>query len=133
MTAVVFDPEEFREAKPQFAAWSDQRLNFLFEEATLFVDNSDLSIVPYDPPRRVHRKTILFLVVCHLATLDEWAEDGRAGAVASATEGSVSVSYAQKTGDSSWWSQTPCGDSAWALLRRYAQGGYWIRGRRDER
>ena len=130
MAIVEFDPEEFRAAKPQFASMSDQRLAGVFNEACLYVANEEDSLIPYDPPKKMDRKSILFLVVCHLATLEQWAEAGQSGPVASATQGSVSVSYAQAGGPQSmaWWSQTPCGLSAWAYLSRLGLGGFYVPG-----
>jgi hypothetical protein len=128
MALVVFDPSEFKEAKPEFGELSDSRLIGLFNEACLLLDNSDDSLVSYDPPKDVTRKTIFFLLVCHLATLSQWAASGQSGPVASATEGTVSVSYSSIGGqnDDLWWNQTPCGSTAWMYLKRHALGGIYV-------
>jgi hypothetical protein len=132
MAVVVFDPAEFKAAKPQFAELTDAQLEGSFAEACLLLDNSDASPVPYDPPGKMDRKTVYFLIVCHLATLAGWSADGRSGPVASASEGSVSVSYAQLSGraDEGWWNQTPCGAAAWAILSRRVLGGFYVGRRR---
>jgi hypothetical protein len=128
MTAVAFVPDEFRQAKPQFAEMTDAQLNGFFDEACLLLDNSDNSPVPYDPPTKQNRKTIYFLIVCHLATMAKWSADGQSGPIASATEGSVNVSYAQLGGlpNTTWWNQTPCGATAWTYLSKVFLGGFYF-------
>ena len=130
---VEFNPADFRAQRPQFASMTDAELGGLFEVACLHLDNSDASPVPYDPPGSVTRRTILFLIVCHLATLSQWAAEGQAGPIASAAEGSVSVSFGavqSRPGDESWWNQTPCGSSAWAYLSKLFLGGFYVSAKR---
>jgi hypothetical protein len=124
VAVVEFDPAEIRERRPELAGLTDGRLEGLFDEACLMVGNGDDSSVPYDPPKVRDRKTILMLVVCHLATMDGWAAEGRAGPVTAAAEGSVSVSFAAPaSGSAEWWGKTPCGQSAWEYLKRRILGG----------
>lgn len=51
MAVVIFDPEAFKLAYPQFAAVSDAMLTNYFNLATLYLSNTDCSIVQ-DIPKR---------------------------------------------------------------------------------
>lgn len=137
MAVVVFDPQEFREAYPRFVdpktgqpLLTDAQLRQAFDVACLLLDNTDSSPVPYDPVHGVMiRKTLLYLLVCHLATLSLWPM-GQAGPVASATEGTVSISFSvpQNTGKA-FYAQTPCGQTFWQAIQPYAVGGRYYAAR----
>ena len=125
MPIVVFDPTAFRESRPQLAALTDAQLREAFSVACLILDNSEASTVPYDPANGItDRATLLNLLVCHLATL---ALRGEAvGALASATEGSVSVSFSSPAAPGAgWFAQTPCGLAYWQAIAGYRLGGRW--------
>lgn len=130
MAVVIFEPEAFLEAYPQFTApdgkglLTDAQLQQAFDVGCLLVDNTDQSIIPYDPEKGVMvRKTLLWLVVCHLATMALWPA-GQAGPMTSATEGSVSVGFsAPPSQGKAYWSQTPCGQAFWQAVQRYVAGG----------
>lgn len=132
MAVVEFDAEAFLEMYPQFSPdgkspLAPGQLQQAFDVACLLLDNSDASLVPYDPDKKVFtRRTLLFLIVCHLCTLAGW-QPGQAGPMASATEGSVSVSFSipNVTGRE-YWSQTPCGQTYWQAVRPYALGGRYF-------
>jgi hypothetical protein len=122
MSIVVFNPVEFRDLYPQFMDFSDAQILFAFDVACLVVDNSERSRVPYAPPEEMARRTILYLLVCHLCELK--ARGGVVGNVTSATQGSVNVSFtAPANPDGQWFFQTQCGATAWQLLAGYAAGG----------
>ncbi|WP_288229562.1 DUF4054 domain-containing protein [uncultured Desulfovibrio sp.] len=129
MAVVVFDPQVFLEAYPQFAPGgvpllTDAQLRQAFEVACLLLDNSDASPVPYDSEKGILiRKTLLWLIVCHLATLALWPV-GQSGPMSNATEGSVSVGFSlpQTTGKA-FWNQTPCGQTFWQAVQPYVVGG----------
>jgi len=129
MSVVIFNASAFREEYPQFAGLTDGRLANLWETATAMIDNSDASIIPYEPTEGVYkRKIILESLVCHLATLSQMQNNGQTGAVQSASEGSVSTSFAiPQVGSSSalaqWYNQTMCGRTVLMLLRPYSLGG----------
>ena len=75
MAVVEFDPAAFREAYPRFTAEliSDAQLQQAFDLACLLLDNTDASLVPYDPEHGILiRRTLLWLLVCHLATMALW-------------------------------------------------------------
>ena len=123
MAAVSFDLEEFRQIYPQFAAIGDAQLENAFAVACLVVDNSERSPVPYNPPAVTTRKTVLYLLVCHLSTLEQRG-GGTVGGLASASQGSVSASF--KGIDSAggeWFNQTQYGATAWQLLSGLIPGG----------
>lgn len=125
MAVVVFDPDEWREFYPDLGArLTDEQLRHLFELACLILDNTDSSPVPYDPEKGILvRKTLLYLLVCHLATMSQW-KTGQSGPMTSATQGSVSVGFAvNQATDDSFLDQTPCGQAFLRAMRPYAVGG----------
>jgi hypothetical protein len=121
MAIVVFDINAFRERYPEFDTVSDTLLNAYFVEATVYLDNTDCSPVQDPTVRAVY----LNMLVAHIAALNSGVggdkPSGLVGRVASASEGSVSVS----TGDvpsssSSWWYlQTPYGAAYWQATAAY--------------
>lgn len=125
MAIVIFNPVEWLDAHPQFQGkFTDAQLNHFFELACLLLDNTDASPVPYDPARGVNTRKILFrMLVCHLATLAMRPAE-QAGALTSATEGSVSASFQlPQTPGGEWYQQTACGQAYWQAIRKYLVGG----------
>lgn len=130
MAVVVFDPEAFLEMFPKFtkpdgtSLLTDAQLQACFDQACLLLDNTDKSPVPYDPDKGIMiRKTLLNLLVCHLATLALWPL-GQSGPLSSATEGSVSSGFQIPTGTgSAFYNQTPCGQAYWQAMLPYTIGG----------
>ncbi|WP_369788316.1 DUF4054 domain-containing protein [Rouxiella sp. WC2420] len=128
MAIVEFDSSEFTGIYPRFAGvLTDPQLNQAFDVACLLLDNTNASVVPYDPDNGVKdRKTILYLLVCHMATMALWG-DGQSGPIASASEGSVSVSFSVPDAtNASWFKQTPCGSMYWQATRKYVVGGRYV-------
>lgn len=124
MAVVVFDVDEFRAIYPHFTDITDTQLEHYFEDATLYLDNSDSSRVQ----DLTLRKSMLYKIVCHLATLAQRG-GGVTGALTSASEGSVSASYSPLTGGSesaAWWNQTACGAAFWQMWRRFTRGGLYV-------
>lgn len=123
---VVFDPVEFRAGNPKLTPEevTDEQLQYFWEMAVTFINNTDSSPFPYDPAKGIRtRKIMLYLLVCHLATMSLWGE-GQSGPLTSATEGSVSVGFQQvMMGNQAWFSQTPCGRTLLMMLRPFALGG----------
>ncbi len=128
MAIVTFDSTEFTAKYPRFAGTlTADQLQQAFDVACLLVDNSDVSIIKYDPVTGVNdRKTILYLLTCHIATMALWG-DGQAGPIAGASEGSVSVSFSVPDAtNASWFKQTPCGSMYWQATRKYVVGGRYV-------
>ena len=131
---VEFDVLKFRKRFPKFSdpdTYNDDLLQMVFEEACEYVP---AAIVPYDPDNGVYtRELLIFTVMCHFLQLQDMAEDGMPGRIASASQGSVSTSFdLVKTSKASddFWLQTPCGQRFWQLMRRYALGSRFIRNTR---
>ncbi|MEG6001016.1 DUF4054 domain-containing protein [Enterobacter hormaechei] len=121
MAIVVFDINAFRERYPEFDTVSDTLLNAYFVEATVYLDNTDCSPVTDVNVRAVY----LNMLVAHIAALNSGVggqkPSGLVGRVASASEGSVSVSTGEvPVSPSSWWYlQTPYGAAYWQATAAY--------------
>lgn len=118
MAIVVFDIDEFRELYPKIAA-TDAQLDMFFTIAEGFLDNTECSVVK-NPSER---KTMLYLLVAHMASLNQQTESGNAvvGRVSSASEGTVSISldYGVMDNTSRWYLQTPYGAMYFQMTKKY--------------
>lgn len=135
---VIFDPEEFRAGWPQFAdpvKYPDIRLQMAFESAKAYLATLVKYPLPYDPDNGVEvRKIALYMLTCHLLTMQDQGAAGQSGPVTSATEGSVSVGFAApltNTGNlSDFYNRSTCGQAFWALIEPYriaaAAGGMYV-------
>lgn len=118
MAVVEFDIDEFRAIYPHFAEVSDEQLRFFFSIAEVILDNSENSRIT----DLKERKLLLYLLVCHMATL--FLRGTMTGNISSATEGSVSASFGSyELGNGKWFGQTPCGALFWQLTGKYRAGG----------
>lgn len=132
MSAVVFDKARFQTAYPEVRA-ADAQLEMWFAQAESLLDNTGRSIVK----KPEEREMLLFLLVRHFAALAERAaQGGLVGRIASAAEGSVSVSadMGAAIGNAAWYLQTPYGATYWQLTAkyrrfRYVSGGCYARRR----
>lgn len=132
MPAVVFDKARFQTAYPEVQA-TDAQLEMWFAQAESLLDNTGRSIVE----KLEEREMLLFLLVRHFAALNERAaQGGLVGRIASASEGSVSVSadMGAAIGNAAWYLQTPYGATYWQLTAkyrrfRYVSGGCYARRR----
>jgi len=136
MASVVLNIAEFRGRFPLFTpeATPNGAIRQAFDSACLILPNGPGSAVPYNPPERNDRKVLLYALTCHLLTLAVRAGQGQAGPIASASEGSVSVSFAVPplTGQAAdWYQQTQCGQVFWQAIRPYLTGGLYITSRRS--
>jgi len=115
---VVFDIAEFRALYPSIKA-TDAQLVMFFSIAEGFLDNSECSVVK----DLEQRKYMLYLLVAHMAALNQQTESGNAvvGRLATATEGTVSISldYGTMGNNERWYLQTPYGAMYWQLTKRY--------------
>lgn len=115
---VVFDPAEFAELFPAIKATPAQEAMF-FKMAEGFLDNTACSIVK----DLDERKILLYTLTAHIAQLNSNVESGNAvvGRVASASEGSVSISldYGAMGNNERWYLQTPYGANYWQMTKKY--------------
>lgn len=118
MAVVTFDPALFKLAYPAFQNVDDALLQIYFDQAGLYLSNTDCSPVQ-DIPKRTQ---LLWMLTAHIAymqgALNPTSGGGNAffgGRVNSATEGSVSVSAEMfpATGSSAWFNWTPYGAAFW--------------------
>lgn len=118
---VSFDPAAFKARYPEFTTLDAGLLQSYFDETALLLDNTESSRV-----REVEiRKPLLWMLTAHIAFLNGGA-NGQAptplvGRVASATQGSVSVSLDMPSGsaNSAWYMQTKYGAAFWNATARF--------------
>lgn len=115
---VVFDIYKFKSLYPNLKA-TDEQLNMFFIESTMLLNNTDKSCVK----NLAEREVLLFLLVAHMAVLQQRVEGDNevVGRVASASQGSTSVALdnGQTTLSDKWYQQTPYGSKYWALTAKY--------------
>ncbi len=115
---VDFDIAKFRELYPNIKATNAQ-LEMFFVEACMLLNNTQTSCVK----NLAERELLLYLLVAHIASLQARIEAGNeaVGRIASASEGSVSVSLdnGPTTLSDKWYMQTPYGAQYWALTSKY--------------
>jgi hypothetical protein len=117
MAIVVFDPAAFKIRYPEFSAVSNAALQLYFNDAELYLSNTDDS-----PEQNINRRTsLLWMLTAHIGLLSGvLSATGNAlpvGRVSSATEGSVSASLDYmmlSPGTGPWFQQTQYGASFWA-------------------
>lgn len=103
---------------PQFSEISDEQLTSFFAIAEQIVDNSENSRIT----DLKERKILLYLLVCHMATL--YLRGDITGNITSASQGSVSSGFGSyDLGNGKWFGQTPCGALFWQLTGKYRAGG----------
>lgn len=123
--AVTFNPELFKQRYPEFAGVSGELLGLYFDESTLIVSNTDRSRVKDEKERRI----LLWLLVAHKAQLASNKQGGLVGRIASASEGSVSVStdMGPVTNTQAWYIQTQYGAEYWNATAKYRTMQYITR------
>ena len=125
MAIVTFDLAGFRARYPEFAAVADSLLGAYFNEAGLYLNNTDSS-----PVSNVTKRSLLLnMLVAHIATLNgALSADGQArpvGRVSQAGEGSVSASFEySEPGSESWFVQTQYGAAYWQATLNYRRMRY---------
>lgn len=113
MAIVVFNPTAFKVRYPEFAAVLDAYLQSCFDEAGLYLSNTDCSPVQAIP----QRTQLLWMLTAHIAYLGGALNPtGTAGGpvpvgrVSSATEGSVSATLEYGVpGTNAWFVQSQWG------------------------
>jgi hypothetical protein len=127
MTVVAFVYADWSLRYPEFSATvSSPQASDSFLQATLYLDNTDGSIVQDIPTRTM----LLYMLTAHIAQLG-YGSSGQTvsplvGRIDSATQGSVSVSakMAEGIGIAAWLQQTKYGTSYWAATARYRMATY---------
>lgn len=131
-SVVVFDITRFRALFPEFSNVTDVQLEFLFDEATDFLDNTAHSLVQ----DTAKRERLLYLLMAHIAYI-RYGSVGSNGAIiggtgvvgraSSASEGSVSASF--ELGDigsgTAWYTQSPYGLAFWQATKVYRMANYY--------
>jgi hypothetical protein len=119
MTVAVFDYAAWTARYPEMGAVGSTQAALFFAEAGLYLDSSDTSPVPVGP-----RLMLLNMLTAHIASLSGALQptgvpSGQVGAVSSASEGSVSVSFdtGLMPGTAQWYRQTPYGLSFWQATK----------------
>jgi hypothetical protein len=117
-----FDVDEFRAIYPQFAETSETALDFYWQNALLISGLADDTRYTEQ-----ERKNLLYMLVCHLATL---AARGTAGSMTSAKQGEVQANYSTLAtiGSDDWYNLTPCGAAYYQAVKRGRYGGIWFAG-----
>lgn len=116
MPAVVFDPAAFKARYPEFAAVANPTLTACFDEAGLYLSNSDNSPVQ----NLTRRTTLLNMLTAHVAYIGGLlSADGMprpVGRVSQASEGSVSAAFEgvpPTPGSGAWFQQSQYGAAFW--------------------
>jgi len=122
MAIYTFVPADFKTDFPEYSTVTDTRLNLFFKFAEKIVNNSDASVVPYDPdatPPITERKELLDLLVAHQCELLAKGA-GAVGRTSSGSEGSVSFSLEMKSPETAaWYMQTQWGVMYWEMTTKY--------------
>jgi hypothetical protein len=128
MAVVTLDIPKFRAIFPEFSDVTDVQLQFLFDEATDYLNNSEYSVVP----EYAKRERLLYLLMAHLAWIRYGDAKGNGGSgfvgrISSATEGSVSVGSelgAMSVG-TAWYTQSPYGLAFWQATKVYRMAKWY--------
>jgi hypothetical protein len=126
MSVVIFNATTFKLRYPEFSTISDTVLQMYFDEATLYLNNTERSIVQDIAIRAL----LLNMIVAHIAALNSGVNGqspiGIVGRINSATEGSVSVGadYGAVTASQAWYVQTKYGAEYWAATTRFRRMRY---------
>ena len=143
MAIVALDIPKFRELFPEFSDVTDVQLQFLFDEATDYLNNTEYSPVQ----EYTKRERLLYLLMAHLAFLrygyldamgNRIGGNGLVGRVSSATESSVTVSFelGAMSDSATWYALSPYGlafwqATKWLRMAKYYPGQRCCRGRYD--
>lgn len=127
MAVVVFDYSVWAARYPELASSVSSTLaGIYFNEATLYLDNSDTSIVT----DITVRATLLNMLTAHIAALNAvlngQASSPIVGRISNASEGSVSVQTQNDypPGTVQWYQQTKYGAAYWGASARYRTARY---------
>jgi hypothetical protein len=126
---VTFAIADFLARYPEFVALntaSPALLPLYFNEATLFLDNTECS-----PVQQIEQRTpLLYMLTAHIASLNGGVNGGTpqdiVGRINTASEGSVSVGadMGQVPGTAAWYMQTKYGAAYWQATAAYRTARY---------
>lgn len=122
MTVAVFNYAAWAARYPEFAATVNEATATLyFDEATLYCNNGSGALVPADAVTYQPRLTLLNMLTAHIAALNAPGSSNLVGRVASATQGSVSVTadMGAQPGTAAWFNQTKYGAAYWQATAQY--------------
>lgn len=128
MAIVVLDIAKFRAMFPELSNVTDIALQFLFDQSTDYLNNTEYSLV-IDATKR---ERLLYLLMAHLAYVRYGDANGNGGSglvgrLSSASEGSVSVSSdaGQIEFRYMWYTQSPYGMDFWQATKVYRMANYY--------
>lgn len=111
MGVVVFNLQGFRARYRELAETADDLLQAYFDEATIYLSNTECSLV-----RDLTKRALLLnMLVAHIASMNSEGSSPLVGRINSATEGSVSVTtdMGAVSGSAAWFMQTKYGAAYW--------------------
>ena len=123
----VFDYAAWIARYPEFASVTSDQANEFFLDACMLLDNTPCSVVQ-DVTQRLRLLNGLTAHIAKLSIPSEEGGQGVVGRIASASEGSVTLSTDMGTVTSAsqaYFNQTPYGAQYWASMRGYRMGGHW--------
>jgi hypothetical protein len=126
MPSVAFDSASFLARYPEFNTLGTPLLQAYFDEATIYLNNTDTSPVIDLGIRSV----LLNMLTAHVAAINSGVGGQPAsqlvGRISQASEGSVSVSadMGPVTGSSAWYLQTKYGAAYWQATANYRSFRY---------
>ncbi|HAT3815142.1 DUF4054 domain-containing protein [Salmonella enterica subsp. enterica serovar Goldcoast] len=128
MAIVVLDIPKFRAMFPEYSNVPDVQLPFLFDQSTDYLNNSEYSLVE----DAIKRERLLYLLMAHLAYMRFGDVNGNGGTgmvgrLASASEGSVSVSSDAGPIEFRymWYTQSQHGMDFWQATKVYRMANYY--------
>lgn len=123
---VVFNYATWIARYPEFVAVTEPTATLYFNEATIYLNNTDCSLVVDTSKRAV----LLNMLTAHIAALNAKGPTGQpsnplVGRIDSATEGSVSVHADMPASPSAaWFMQTSYGAAYWQATSQYRTARY---------
>ena len=130
MSVVVFDSVAFLTRYPEFSSVNVAVLSAYFNEATIYLNNTDASPVT-DGSQGGLRAMLLNMLVAHIAKLNAVINGENpsdlVGRVDQATQGSVSVhaDMGAMPGTAAWFMQTRYGAAFWQATASYRTMRYY--------
>lgn len=117
--AVTVSVEEFRTIYTSFADFSDEVVQIYLDYAASFV-GLDRRCLRTD----ANRKAAIYALTAHLLFMLRLGNNGQAGALTSASEGSVSAGFTVPIiNNNSWYSESPFGRLFWQIMAPCRAGG----------